>query len=106
LLKRLGFDVDLLERHPDTMDICQWAMAVAVAEAFVQLESDVVNFASAEQTATSQSNRTVQLVDEERKHIDMFQRFCHKLRNERPELIDAFVSVMVAREPSLEAELT
>ena len=89
-LKRLGFNVDLLIRYPEAMEACQWSMALAIAESFVHLEYDVLDFVSHTHAGPVTSRSTELLADEERKHIDMFQRFSVKLRTDRPDLVRLF----------------
>jgi len=90
LLKRLGFDTERLVSDAVVMETCQWAMALATAKGFVRLEQDVVQFIEQGQAKVTPSKSSRLIVEEERKHIMMFQRLSEKLRADRPELGDVF----------------
>lgn len=70
----------------------QWGFALATAQAFVALERDVCAFGQGVQERLP-SRSLERLLQEEDKHIRMFQRLADDLRGARPEWVDAFDAV-------------
>jgi len=93
LLEKLGFNTELLLRNPEAMEICQWVMGLAIAEQFVFLEREVVNFIEQKVESFELIRSSTLLVEEERKHIILFERICSKLRQDRPDLVPLFDAV-------------
>ena len=90
LLEKLGFNTELLVRNPEAMEICQWVMGLAIAEKFVFLEREVIHFIEQKVERFEPTRSSTLLVEEERKHIVLFERFCSKLRQDRPDLVPLF----------------
>lgn len=90
LLENLGFDVPQLNRHQDAKKICQWAMGLATARNFVLLERDLIHFIENHCTDISLPISTKLLVEEEEKHIVLFQRLYDKMREDHVELLGVF----------------
>jgi hypothetical protein len=84
LLRALGLDVDALAREPGASELCQWALALATAEAFVHLERDVIRFVG--EAGAARPSRSAELfVEEEEKHTRLFRRLADHLRAARPD---------------------
>jgi hypothetical protein len=64
----------------------QWAYAMAVCDAFHELEDMVVRFTRNENQSLGPSRSVVLLCEEEIKHMELFARFATELRNQRPDL--------------------
>ncbi len=84
LLRDLGFEVDALAREPGAMDMFQWAHALLLCEGFAALEQQVIDFFDWEQRLLRHRSNDL-LCEEERKHIEMFNRVADALRAQRPE---------------------
>ncbi len=88
LLERLGAAPAIVEHADDpSMVELQWAFGLATAQAFVALERDVSEFVVA---APEPSRSTALLLEEEHKHIHMFERLADGLRRQRPEWVMDF----------------
>lgn len=98
LLEKLGFNTALLLHDPEAMEVCQWVMGLALAEEFVNLEREVIKFIEQTENLIEPTRSSALLVEEERKHIALFERFCAKLRKDRPDLVSLFDA---AHQPSV-----
>ncbi len=76
-LSRLGLLPAAFDAQPDL----QWALAVITARAFIALEEDILAFTK----GSTGSRSVVLLVEEERKHIELFQRVLTHLYALHPE---------------------
>ncbi len=93
LLSRLGIRTSSESvADAEAQDALQWGLALATAQAFVALESDVTAFVT--QIEDADTSRSLQLLlEEEHKHIAMFQRVAEDLRRARPEWVADFDEV-------------
>jgi len=89
LLENLGFDIKPLKQHQDVMEVCQWVMGLATVQTFIQLERDLISFINHHQADLSLPISAGLLVEEEKKHITLFQRFNDHLRLQRTDLVEA-----------------
>jgi hypothetical protein len=82
-LDDLGFDCKVLAKYPEANSLFQWAAAIEFCRYAAGLEMLVINFLErvSPELLVRESNTT--LCDEERKHIDLFDRYLHFLKRQR-----------------------
>jgi hypothetical protein len=90
LLADLGVDVAGLAADPEAAAAYDWALALATCLEFIELERGIEDFVGAERAALDGVQSVVWLVEEERKHVELFQRLASALRAARPDLVAAF----------------
>ena len=84
LLHMLGVDLGGLD--DETVLVFDWAYAIAVCEAFHDLEATVVRFTDDAATRLGPSRSVQWLGEEKRKHMALFERYAGVLRARRPDL--------------------
>jgi hypothetical protein len=80
LLRDFGVAVDRLGEHRETFD---WIFAVAVCRTFIVLEEGLIEFVRREGARTIASKSLDSFVDEETKHVLLFQRYAEAVLDRR-----------------------
>ncbi|MGH7284221.1 MAG: hypothetical protein ACRELY_22065, partial [Polyangiaceae bacterium] len=91
----LGVDVARLRDTSGAIEIFDWGMAVSISRLFCSFEESVIEFASAAREWQGRTRSLELLVEEERKHIELFERYEKHLLTERPELATAVIDAVV-----------
>src|SRR5688572_26196780 len=84
LLRTLGVDPVALARTPAARDLFQWALALASCRAFQLLEECILRFAAKEAARLGPTRSVELLVEEEEKHIRLFERYGAFLAGREP----------------------
>jgi len=85
LLGSLGVDAAALARDPEAWSLFQWAFGLATCRAFEVLERAILRFGAAEEARLGPSRSLDLLVEEEAKHIRLFERIGAQLAKVRPD---------------------
>lgn len=83
LLRRLGFDPEALAETLGARASLDALLALSTAEIFRHLETDVIRFVEAQGQRRPSASAGL-LVEEERKHVELFTRLAAALRQEHP----------------------
>ena len=71
------------ELGPEAADLVDWAFALSICETFVALEQVILRFLEREQAALPPSRSIAWMIEEEAKHIRLFERYGAHLRTRR-----------------------
>jgi acyl transferase domain-containing protein/acyl-CoA synthetase (AMP-forming)/AMP-acid ligase II/NADPH:quinone reductase-like Zn-dependent oxidoreductase/acyl carrier protein len=91
-LECMGVNVAALATNPEAEDLFQWAFALATCEVFRVLEELILRFADSEEKSLAGTRSMTLLCEEERKHIELFERYAAHLRALRPVMAERFTA--------------
>ncbi len=97
--KKLGVDYHGLKAHPEAFEIFQWAVGIEVSEAFVILESYLLDFVDDECEALGPNRSALLLYQEEVKHMALFRRYADYLRATKPNWVERFEELFTGYRP-------
>ena len=84
-LRNIGIDPQALAAHPEARELFQWAVAVNHCDTFMHTEDHLIDVIGLAGDELAPIRSVGLLVDEERKHIAMFQRYRAHLAAQRPD---------------------
>ena len=91
MLALLGIDLTAVD--PRAAKVFDWGYAIAVCEAFHDLEEMVVRFTELEEGELGPSRSVELLCEEERKHMELFSHYAEVLKATQPDLAALWAAI-------------
>ncbi len=101
-----GVPTNVLEENSEAGSLFQWAYAVSMCEAFIALEDMILDFVALERENLPATRSLTLLCDEEKKHVELFQRLGAELRKMRPDDTERFDAAYAPTRKFFEEMLT